>query len=253
MPSASCLVLPYEESDGPLNMARDEALLEHVSAMSATPFILRTYGWTEPTLSLGYFQSAADLGSNPRWRSVAIVRRPTGGGAICHDREITYALAVRRDSPLARRSQDLYRAVHSELARLLASVGLNVRLRGECESGSEPTPRPFLCFCERSRHDVVVGGTKLVGSAQRRRQGSILQHGSLLLARSPLAEELPGVADVATSPRLEGVDWAGLISAALPKALGLAATPGPWPVALGRRIDQIAREVYRNPAWTFRR
>jgi lipoate-protein ligase A len=106
MTPLTCRLLPHSNADGPVNMARDEAMLDHVSRYpEAAAF--RTYGWTEPTLSLGYFQSVADLDSDPRWRTVPVVRRPTGGGAIWHDHEITYALAVPRTHPLSHRSREL--------------------------------------------------------------------------------------------------------------------------------------------------
>ncbi len=89
----TCRVLPYETADGPANMALDEALLDAVAADAETAY-LRTYGWTVPTLSLGYFQRLAEVQADARWQSVAVVRRLTGGGAIWHHQEVTYALIV---------------------------------------------------------------------------------------------------------------------------------------------------------------
>ncbi len=111
-------------------MARDEALLDLVTREPGSA-ALRTYGWTEPTLSLGYFQTIAEARTDPRWRDVPIVRRPTGGGAIWHDRELTYALAVPRAHPLSRRSGELYRGVHEAIAELLHALGADARRRGE--------------------------------------------------------------------------------------------------------------------------
>ena len=74
-----CRVLPHAVGDGPTNMALDEALLDSVGSDPAKA-VLRTYEWTPPTLSLGYFQSIAEVETDPRWAGVPIVRRPTGGG-----------------------------------------------------------------------------------------------------------------------------------------------------------------------------
>src|SRR5262245_54465723 len=97
--------------DGPTNMARDEALLY---SDAARPAALRLYGWTPPTISLGYFQASEEVRSLPaEVRGLAVVRRPTGGGAILHDREVTYCLILTDDHALARRAPaDLYRVVH---------------------------------------------------------------------------------------------------------------------------------------------
>ena len=100
-----CRVLPHEVGDGPTNMATDEALLESVAA-KASSAVVRTYSWSVPTLSLGYFQPIARAEAEPRWRGVPIVRRPSGGGALWHDREVTYAVVVPRSHPLSRRSGD---------------------------------------------------------------------------------------------------------------------------------------------------
>ena len=100
-------------------MALDEAMLEAVARDEAA--YLRFYGWTVPTLSLGYFQRMAEVRADPRWRRRPIVRRPTGGGAIWHHHELTYALAVPAGSPLVRPNTALYRAVHGAIARVLAS------------------------------------------------------------------------------------------------------------------------------------
>ena len=144
-----CLVLPHEDADGPTNMARDEAMLDFVG-QNPESAAFRTYGWTEPTLSLGYFQSALKVESDPRWKDVPAVRRPTGGGAIWHDREITYALAVPHACPLSGRSRELYRAVHRAIAELLRERGVDAgagaenrrRVAGRAPSSASRTRTP---------------------------------------------------------------------------------------------------------------
>src|SRR5947199_272477 len=82
------------------------------------------------------------------------------------------------------------------VAEALRSLGVGAALRGGPVPESDA--RPFLCFTGRDAEDIVLGGSKLVGGAQRRRSGAVLQHGSLLLARSPATPELPGLSELAT-------------------------------------------------------
>ena len=245
-----CLVFPHETAEGAANMARDEVLLELVSNGRQAGAALRTYAWTAPTLSLGYFQSIADVEAEPRWQGVPLVRRPTGGGAILHHHEVTYALAVANGHPLARGGGDLYRAVHSALAGILRELGVDAVRRGAVPPSGKA--RPFLCFTDKTAEDVVVGALKIIGSAQRRRAGALLQHGSILLARAPLAPELSGLLDLATLP-IDATGLAELIGRRVPEALGFFSLPSAWSDGALRRAGEIEVEVYRNPAWNRRR
>ena len=148
-----CRLLPHRADDGPVNMATDEWMLESVVA-DPTAAALRTYGWRVPTLSLGYFQRLAEVESDPRWRGRPLVRRATGGGAIWHDRELTIAVAVPAGHPLARRSKDLYRAVHEAILGVIADRGLDAHRRGEAEARTT-ADRPLLCFRDRDAEDLV--------------------------------------------------------------------------------------------------
>jgi lipoate-protein ligase A len=243
-----CLVLPYSVADGSANMAADEAMLE--AAALGGPAILRFYSWAVPTLSLGYFQRIDRMRADPRWRGVPLVRRPTGGGAIWHDRELTYAIAVPPGFPLGRPSTALYRAVHEAIASELADRGLPARRRGQPGEEQRSGPdRPFLCFTDSDPDDIVSNGHKVVGSAQRRRGGAVVQHGSVLLARSPVAPELPGVSDLARLPDRPH-EWEGPLLQRIAAVLGLRATPGAWPAPLRERSLALEASRYRSPAWT---
>lgn len=245
----ACRVFSHGSGDGAENMASDEALLNSV-AENPSAAVVRTYSWPIPTLSLGYFQPIACAESDPRWRDVPIVRRPTGGGALWHDREVTYAVVIPASHPLARRSADLYWAIHAGLAGLLVDAGVPARRRGA--GGGQRDGKPFLCFADRNAEDVVAGGVKLIGSAQRRRAGAVLQHGSVLLARSSLTPELLGVSDI-VSVETEPMSWARRISESIPQALGLAALPGEISPEERANASRLGKEVYRDPAWTRRR
>jgi lipoate-protein ligase A len=235
-------------------MAFDEAMLERVAG-DGDLAIVRTYAWSEPTLSLGYFQSVSEMARDDRWRSVPLVRRATGGGAIWHDRELTYALVLPSGHPHARPHTTLYHSVHEAIAETLRRRGVAASLRGApgpSASGELDPRRPFLCFADRDPEDVVCGKFKVVGSAQRRRAGAILQHGSVLLSSSATTPELPGIRDLFDAeddPRI----WSEPMVKAIVERLGLEPGAAEPDAELGRRALELERAIYRDPAWTARR
>ena len=176
---------------GSENMAIDERLLERAVEQSVST--LRFYQWEEPTVSLGYFQK--DLTAVPdRFERLPVVRRLSGGGAILHDCELTYSLSLARQHPWAADPLRLYARVHDEIIAIFAEFGLNSSLRGD--AAADPAIKTFLCFSRADANDIVVGDKKVVGSAQRRRKGCVLQHGSILLQASSFAPEFPGLAEL---------------------------------------------------------
>ncbi len=170
-----------------MSMALDEALLE--SAVRTDQEVrptaaLRIYQWARPTLSLGYFQRAAERDSHAPSRECDLVRRPSGGGAILHHHELTYALILPEQIAHRQPAEQWYFDVHDALIESIAQLtGVKAKL---CENPAQlpASEQAFLCFQRRSTGDVLLGEHKIAGSAQRRRRGAILQHGSVLLARS---------------------------------------------------------------------
>ena len=228
-----CRLILDPPAAGEWNMAVDEVLWDWAGRTGQ--WCLRMYRWAVPTLSLGYFQDY-----NDRWRHQAsqrcpVVRRISGGGAIVHDLEWTYslavplfradpsrpreipALAVQSDAPAgqagrgkesrpreaavplpAGRVQNLpHQWLYEAVHATLVELlaGLGVAASIHGES-SKSDPQPFLCFERRSVGDVVVGSYKVAGSAQRRSSRAVLQHGSFLLGTSPAAPELPGLREI---------------------------------------------------------
>lgn len=179
---------------GSWNMGVDEMLME--SAAEQGIATLRFYEWSPATLSLGYFQNAEDRLGHAASLACPLVRRSSGGGAILHDRELTYSISLPTAHPLAADAETLYRRIHGLLLATLADFGITAELNANAliPLGGEP----FLCFERRAVGDVVLDDFKICGSAQRRRRGAILQHGSILLAKSPAAPELPGLAELAS-------------------------------------------------------
>jgi lipoate-protein ligase A len=176
------LVLDGDHS-GAENMARDVAMLEAVIAGEVPP-TLRLYGWSTPCLTLGRHQgdSAADEHFCRR-NGIDIVRRPTGGRAVLHHFELTYAVAAPLgQGPLPRALQDAYRTVCSALVAAVRSFAIDAELTGGNVNLSLPGPRTTVpCFEAPAGGEVVVAGRKLIGSSMRARQGHILQHGAILL------------------------------------------------------------------------
>lgn len=246
-----CRVLPDVRGDGPSNMAMDEALLDSVASHGSSA-VLRIYEWSVPTLSLGYFQRFEEVEADPRWATVPVVRRPTGGGALWHDQELTYTVVIPSDHPAARPSRSLYRTVHEGIAARLRSMGIPAARRGDLDTAFDGANRPFLCFSDRDSEDVVLQGMKIVGSAQRRRSGAVLQHGSLLLRGSILTPELPGLDDLSQIPR-ESADWSTLLRSLIPEALGLTALDGDFRIEERQRAASLLEAIYANADWTRRR
>ena len=243
-----CRLLLDPPADGAWNMAVDEVLL--LRAAEQGDWSLRLYGWREATVSLGYFQSSEERQSHPASRPCPWVRRPSGGGAIVHDREVTYSLAA----PLGRApdaSRRLYRLVHAALCERLSGLGVPARL---CQASSaHDSPRgPFLCFQRRTEGDILLGNAKIVGSAQRRRQHAVLQHGSLLLAASPAAPELPGIESL-TGVRLSAGEWSSTVGDAISAALELRIVPDRLADDERQEAGRLAREKYGQAAWTHRK
>lgn len=173
------------QADGPTNMAIDEAILLSYVQGSILP-TLRVYQWNPPCLSIGCFQSVSkevDLEAC-RQMGVDLVRRPTGGRAILHDVELTYSLVVSEGDPLVGGTiLESYNKISLALVEGLALLGVRAELASRKEgtnaSGSA------ACFHSASSYEVTLGGRKLVGSAQLRKNGVLLQQGSLLLDLDP--------------------------------------------------------------------
>ncbi len=234
--------------DGPTNMARDEGLLHDAATR---PAVLRLYAWTPPTISLGYFQRYADLRRlPPELQELPVVRRLTGGGAILHDREITYSLVLDHTVSIAARAPaDLYRLVHDCWRAVLAADGLTADMAPD--HFPLPTPRggPFFCFERPGRTDLIFGGRKLLGSAQRRLPGAVLQHGSLMLGQRFAGHPGASLADP-DDARVHA--WGAAFAARLARALALTEHPATWSAAQLANVA-VRREQYAGDAWTRRR
>jgi len=166
-------------------MELDEALL--AEACSRGDPLLRVYAWNPPCVSLGRFQDAGGIDLEyARARGWDVVRRPTGGRAVLHQHEVTYAVAL----PPSLVAGVGVRSSYTVLAGAL-HAGLRAMLRSPAAVGSGGSHtgrvRSASCFAAADECDVITADGKLVGSAQVRRGGGLLQHGSILLDAEPAA------------------------------------------------------------------
>lgn len=186
------VVVESQPQSGAWNMAVDEVLLE--SAGRSSIATLRWYRWAQPTVSLGYFQASEEFYSEGSLAHLPVVRRLTGGGAILHDHELTYSISLPESQTLFAKPEFLYDIVHGAICNALRGIGFPVVARG---TTFKLPDEPLLCFQRKDAHDVVLNGCKVLGSAQRRRHGAIMEHGSLILKASEFAGQIPGIQDLA--------------------------------------------------------
>lgn len=169
-------------ASGPENMALDQAILEAASRGESPP-TLRLYSWQPPCLSLGHAQPLEDV-DPARLAALGwhLVRRPTGGRAILHTDELTYSVAAPATHPdLSGTVLASYRKISLGLIAGLEHLGLEAEVQPEVKLTEAERANP-ICFEVPSSYEITSLGRKLIGSAQVRRQGGVLQHGSLPLA-----------------------------------------------------------------------
>jgi lipoate-protein ligase A len=167
-------------TDGATNMAIDEALLHALADGKGRP-TLRLYQWVPPCLSLGYNEPSADVDEAACARlGYTWVRRPTGGRAILHTDELTYSVTAAESEPrVAGSIVNSYRQLSAGLLAGLRALGADV-FQAQTEKVVNPD-QGAACFDTPSNYEITVDGRKLVGSAQVRRRGIVLQHGALPL------------------------------------------------------------------------
>jgi lipoyl(octanoyl) transferase len=258
----TCRLIVDSPAEGAWNMAIDEALL--LSAERDGIAWLRFYEWREPTLSLGYFQNHTDRQLHSASAGCKLVRRASGGGAILHDQELTYSIALPAKHPLAKRAELLYDAAHKSLIETFAAWGIptaphiveqQIQPGG---SGNRSLPmakrdEPFLCFERRSPGDVILGEYKIGGSAQRRHRGAVLQHGSVLLGQSKFAPELPGVFELSKHPAHKVDELRVAWQPRLTARLGMEPVPAAIPRDVTDAANVVLAEKFGSDGWTYRR
>ncbi len=171
------IFIPYGEYDGKTNMERDENILEEALNTGGNP-VLRLYGWKNPALSLGRNQSLEGINLDfCRENNIEIVKRPTGGRALLHDKELTYCFVI--SEKLLKNGSNIkssYKEISSALIGAFAELGINL----EFSQREKVYTKDDYCMKISTGADLCFKGKKIIGSAQVRRKGYILQHGSIL-------------------------------------------------------------------------
>jgi lipoate-protein ligase A len=181
MPHAIWRLLVTDPTDGPMNMAIDQAIMEAVAEGRVAP-TLRFYAWDPPCLSLGYTQPVSEADrARLAARGWDLVRRMTGGRAILHTDELTYSVALPADNPIVTTDiVESYRRLSGALVAGLQRLGADPQADKRADGHRSASTGP-VCFEVPSHYEITIDGKKLVGSAQVRKFGAVLQHGSLPL------------------------------------------------------------------------
>jgi lipoate-protein ligase A len=275
-PATWRLIIDEQPRSGAANMALDQALAEACAAGESLP-TLRFYRWEPPAVSLGRHQPIDEIDEEAvHARGYEIVRRPTGGRAILHTDEFTYSVAAPAGEPrVAGSVMDAYLRLSEALLAGLTALGVAADKAGaHMRAGRDVSA---ACFEVPSAYEITAGGRKLMGSAQSRRAGYVLQHGSLplvgdlgrlidvlrleenqaallrrqLIARACTLAEALGVQP--DSPQVQFSHVAAAMADGFATTLNLnfkAAQPAPAEL---RRAAQLIREQFANPEWTRHR
>ena len=226
-------------------MATDEALLESaVHGVAA----LRFYGWSAATLSLGYFQSEGSRHADPRLAKLPLVRRASGGAALIHHHEVTYSLALPAGLPWQTGESWLCR-MHAIIAAALKESGVAAARHGL------KAEQPFgglLCFEHFTPGDLLIGAGKIVGSAQRRQRGALLQHGSILLRQSEYTPALPGILEL-SGRALSPEEVCAAVAQAFQRSTGWLLEDDGWTRAERERIEHLRTTKYTQDSWNRKR
>lgn len=271
MSDLSWRLLIDEPAAGAWNMAVDDVVLDGVACGTAPP-TLRFYGWIPACLSLGYFQSFSVVDVEAcRRLGVDIVRRPTGGRAILHDREVTYSIALParilgHDRGILPSYHRISRALQTGLTRL----GVVTTMAPESAAAASGDRGP-ICFDRPSAHEILLDGRKLVGSAQVRRANALLQHGSILIEprmatmieclRLPVPAAGPdgqtraiqdGVIGLAEAGIVDRGKIVGAIAQAMAAEFDVALRPGALTAPERVQANDLMVSRYQSKGWTER-
>jgi lipoate-protein ligase A len=262
-PETTWRLIRSQAGDGATNIAVDEAILRAVAAGEAPP-TLRLYAWAPPCISLGRGQPVDDVDRQAvKAAGYDLVRRPTGGRAILHIDELTYSVIAPETEPrVAGGVVESYRRLSMGLVRGLERLGI-ADIVADQRVGNRGHEGP-VCFELPSDYEITVGGKKLVGSAQMRAQGVVLQHGAVplygdiagicpLLACHPDPRRVRARATTVERALGRGVSWeqaAEALAAGFAEALNLALEVGQLMTEELARARALRAEKYAGDAWT---
>ena len=268
IPLGEWRVILSDPLPGSLNMAMDSAILAAVER-NEVPTTLRLYSWDPPCISMGYSQPYSDIDlTRLQSKGWDIVRRPTGGRAILHTDELTYAVIGSKSDPILEGSlMHSYSRISQALRKALTILGLSVQVhQGKAQN---PQDQP-VCFEIPSDYEITVAGKKIIGSAQARKKEGILQHGSLplggdlaritecLLYENPSLRKRAAVNLLDKAATVESilghqVSWqeaADAFITGFEDALDLKLKVGELTTTEKIETEKLVKSKYGNPAWT---
>jgi lipoate-protein ligase A len=259
MPPVRAFVAASEPAGGALNFARDDALL--AAARDSGEYAARIYAWNHPTISFGRNERTAGWYSRTRAADarLGVVRRRTGGRALLHFSELTYAIAGPANAA------ETITATYMQLSDVLVSALRMLGVPAEISAGSrEENAEGAPCFATVTRGEIVACDRKLVASAQWRGDGAFLQHGSIMITDSqsllrdaledgrhlPLGASMT-LEELALTPGAD--DFADALARAFSERMGVAGERVAPGVLLDENVVRSGIARYQDPAWTWRR
>lgn len=262
---------------GAMNMAIDEAILTAHSRGLVLP-TLRFYTWEPSTVTLGYFQSLEKEIDQQGCSEVGVdyVRRLTGGRAVLHDRDFTYSVAVLEDNPLIPKGiLDSYKELSRGIIKGLDLLGVKAEVVALSHDTNKEKKKDLsvACFDSPSWYEVVIDGKKIVGSAQTRKDGVLLQHGSILLdldvdklfttLRTPsekvkerIKKDFPNRAvslDYVLGRKIVYEEILEVMKKGFAEALGIRLVPGELTKEEIALAQKLAEEKYSSFEWNSRK
>lgn len=266
------------KQDPAYNMALDEALLDWHSE-GLIPPVIRFYQWKPATLSIGYFQRVnrdVDLEAIKEM-GLGFVRRPTGGRAVLHDKELTYSVIVSEDYPeMPKTVTEAYRVISEGVLQGFRELGLRAEFsvpESEQQKLDLNQPKSAVCFDAPSWYELIVEGRKVAGSAQTRQKGVILQHGAILVdldedmyikcfkfesneqkdsALKRLNQKAVSINKILSNP-LEVKDVIPAFKIGFTKALQLDLVEYVLTAEQEQYVQNLATTRYRSDEWNFRK
>ena len=255
------------------NMAMDEKLLDWHSEGKIPP-VLRFYGWKPAGISVGYFQKTSgkiDINAAENY-GIELVRRLTGGRAVLHDQELTYSVLVSEDYPEMPRSiKEAYMVISKGLLEGFKELGIHAEF--SIPQGKLQTTDSAVCFEEPSWYELVVEGKKAAGSAQTRKKGVILQHGSVPLnvdeiklfdlfiypnervkdrARQAFGDNAVAINELAKQP-YTFEDASAAFKTGFERGLNIELVPFKLSEEQLAEVTELAENKYRNSEWNYSR
>ena len=257
------------------NMALDEAIAISVRKGSSAP-ALRLYSWDRPSATLGCFQKISDIDTEYcRDASIPVVRRPTGGRAILHNKELTYSFSVKTDNDLFSKGIfDSYKKISAAFYLALSKLGLSpeVNMREKTQNSSRTSrdkTQNFsyspLCFQSSSYGEITINSKKVIGSAQKRWTDGLLQQGSIpycidepevlkifrLHSVRDIKDAMAGLMEAV--PDLSDENFRNIVKISFEEAFNIefiSALPSQEEEVLAQELDS---EKYRTEEWNFRK